>query len=164
MKSIDIANGIIFQKLNISIDSFDERIISQKKIYLLQQLGTDLGYIYNWYLKGPYSPSLTSYLYNKLEILSETDFSSYSLAQKPRENVDKVNLLGRCKMTELSLSSWYELLASLMYICANKESWGVSDKNSIIQLLIKYKPQYNKSQCEYALTKLVEKGFNLAGI
>lgn len=32
MNNIDIANGIIFEKMGISKDSFDERIICQKKI------------------------------------------------------------------------------------------------------------------------------------
>jgi hypothetical protein len=31
MNNIDIANGIIFEKMGISKDSFDERIICQKR-------------------------------------------------------------------------------------------------------------------------------------
>lgn len=35
MNNIDIANGMVFQKLAISKESFDDRLICQKKIYLL---------------------------------------------------------------------------------------------------------------------------------
>ena len=31
MENIDIANGLIFQKMRISKDSFDDRLICQKK-------------------------------------------------------------------------------------------------------------------------------------
>ena len=55
MNNIDIANGIVFQKMEISKESFEDRLICQKKIYLLQSLGTDLGYTYNWYVRGAYS-------------------------------------------------------------------------------------------------------------
>ena len=36
MTNIDVANGMVFQALGVKKDSFDNRIISQKKIFLLQ--------------------------------------------------------------------------------------------------------------------------------
>ena len=164
MKSIDIANGIIFQLMDIKIDSFDERIISQKKIYLLQYLGTDLGYVYDWYLRGPYSPELSKYLYNKLDVLKNTDFSQYQLVEKPQSNVNIVNTLGDFNRIGISLSSWYELLASLVYINANKESWHIANKSELIMTLIKHKPQFNETQCKDALNTLKYRGINLVGI
>ncbi len=38
---------------------FEDRLILQKTIYLAQAAGVNLGYYYQWYLYGPYSPSLT---------------------------------------------------------------------------------------------------------
>ena len=89
MNNIDIANGIVFQKLKISKDSFDERLICQKKIYLLQSLGTNLGYTYNWYVRGPYSPALTTYIYANLDVLTSSDFSDYKLAKIAERNKEK---------------------------------------------------------------------------
>ena len=91
MNNIDIANGIVFQKLAVSKENFDDRLICQKKIYLLQSLGTDLGYTYNWYVRGPYSPSLTNYIYNNLEVLSNSDFSNHKLSMTAETNIDRVN-------------------------------------------------------------------------
>ena len=45
---------------NLEISDFNSRKILQKKIYLLQLTGIDLGYRYNWYLYGPYCPALAS--------------------------------------------------------------------------------------------------------
>lgn len=160
MNNIDIANGIVFQKMNISKDNFDERLICQKKIYLLQSLGTDLGYTYNWYVRGPYSPSLTNYVYNNLEVLESNDFSGYSLSQIAKNNIDKVNELLEDKRDDFGVASWYELLASLLYIYNNSSSWKIGEAgNTIYKVLIRQKPQYNEEQCEYAFNALRKRGF-----
>ncbi|MFZ2196989.1 MAG: hypothetical protein WAV13_04585, partial [Thermodesulfovibrionales bacterium] len=53
------------------IDNFDNRLILQKRFYLLQKFGVDLGYRYNWYAHGPYCPTLTEDAYRL-----QTDTSS----------------------------------------------------------------------------------------
>ena len=45
------------------IVQFDDRLRLQKIVFLSRQLGHDLGYSYNWYARGPYSPSLTRILF-----------------------------------------------------------------------------------------------------
>lgn len=164
MNNIDIANGIVFQKMAISKESFDDRLMSQKKIYLLQSLGTDLGYTYNWYVHGPYSPSLTNNIYNNLEVLISSDFSEYHLSETAENNIEKVNSLIEDKKPELAAASWYELLASLLYIYNNKNSWKVDDnKKSLFDALMKQKPQFSEEQCAYAYQVLEQKEFVLAG-
>lgn len=160
MNSIDVANGIIFQKLAVDRNSFDDRLICQKKIYLLQSLGTNLGYSYNWYVRGPYSPALTNYIYTNLDILSNSDFSNYKLSQQAEKNVQCVNNLEQKKRTDFTTVSWYELLASLLYIRNNQESWKLDENNSsLFSTLIKYKPQYSEEQCKYAFDVLTQAGF-----
>lgn len=160
MNNIDIANGIVFQKLAISKENFDDRLICQKKIFLLQSLGTDLGYIYNWYVHGPYSPSLTNYICNNLDVLATNDFSGYRLSESAEKNIACVNMLLQDKRSDLGEASWYELLASLLYIIKNRQSWGIaSDDGSIFDALIKQKPQYNVPQCTDAFATLHKYGF-----
>lgn len=160
MNNIDIANGIVFQKMAISKDSFDDRLICQKKIYLLQALGTDLGYAYNWYVRGPYSPSLTNYVYTNLDVLTNNDFSNYKLSKKAQDNVDKVNNLMNSIRQDFYGASWYEILASLLYIYNNKESWGIKNsKEELFDTLINAKPQYTKEQCRYAFNVLENNEF-----
>lgn len=159
MNNIDIANGIVFQKMGINNMTFEDRLIAQKKMYLLQSLGTDLGYEYNWYVRGPYSPSLANYIYNNIDILSVTDFTAYKLSKSAEENLNTVNNLCSYKPdTIFSVSSWYELLASLLYICNNYSSWGVSNSKSVFDKLIYYKPKYSREQCGIAFDILQKQG------
>lgn len=144
MKNIDIANGLIFQALNISKDTFEDRLLSQKKIFLLQEMGVNIGYSYNWYVRGPYSPSLTTYIYHNLDMLKEQDFSKYTLQDNVQEKIDNINSLDKKKPETLSIPSWYELLASVLYIC---KKWK---KENEFDCLIKYKPQYTKGQFDEA--------------
>lgn len=154
MNNIDVANGMIFQNLNISKDNFDERLICQKKIYLLQKLDLDLGYSYNWYIHGPYSPELTNYVYSNIDILSSYDFSKYTLSEDVMKKISFVNSISTDKPDEINETSWYELLASLIYIYENRKFWMVCSKEALFEVLMKYKPQFNSKQCEQALESL----------
>ena len=62
MDNQQLAVKLIFDKAGreFKMDTFDDRLIVQKTIYLVQCLGINLGYHFSWYLKGPYSTSLAS--------------------------------------------------------------------------------------------------------
>lgn len=49
-----------FQDFDFSMDTFDDRLLLQKFIYLLQAHGIYLGYDYSWYLRGPYCSTLAT--------------------------------------------------------------------------------------------------------
>lgn len=152
MTNIDIANGIVFQAMSISNDSFDNRIIAQKKIYLLQELGIDIGYSYNWYLRGPYSPDLTTYIYNNIDMLKDQQFSDVKLTDKAQVAINTVNGFASSKPSSLSVASWYELLASIHYIICKMKSAEPCKK------LISLKPQYSEEQYNIAHELLVGAG------
>lgn len=44
---------------DFEMDTFDGRLKLQKTVYLLQAFGVNMGYHFNWYKRGPYSPDLT---------------------------------------------------------------------------------------------------------
>lgn len=103
---------------NLEISDFSSRKILQKKIYLLQLTGIDLGYRYNWYLYGPYCPALASDTFSlRDEIKYDQEFNDYQLNSK---TLDKLGTLG--KIVDLPNSpttnepEWLELLASLHYL------------------------------------------------
>lgn len=51
--------GVIIKDIdNFDMDTFDGRLKFQKTVHILQSFGIHLGYYYNWYLRGPYSPDL----------------------------------------------------------------------------------------------------------
>ncbi len=148
MTNIDVANGMVFQALGVKKDSFDNRIISQKKIFLLQEMGIEIGYSYNWYIRGPYSPDLTTYIYDNLDMLKDHDFSAYKLSDTAKAAIDAINGLEEAKPQTLSVVSWYELLASVLYII---RKWN---KENPYESLIKYKPKYTKTDYDAAMTQL----------
>jgi hypothetical protein len=47
----------------LNISQFDDRLIAQKIVCLLELKGLKLGYPYSIYVRGPYSPDLTKDLY-----------------------------------------------------------------------------------------------------
>lgn len=62
MENIEILGGILnllYKGKTFDLSNFDDRLIFQKTIYLLQSFGINLGYPFSWYLRGPYSPPLT---------------------------------------------------------------------------------------------------------
>lgn len=152
MTNIDIVNGLVFQALGVGKDTFDDRLLSQKKIFLLQELGVDIGYSYNWYVRGPYSPDLTTYIYNNLDVLREQDFSQYHFSDAVQQRINSVNALASVKPASLSVPSWYELLASILYI---QRKW---QKNDVFASLIKYKPQYTQEHFNTAVQQLTALG------
>ena len=157
MTNIDIANGLIFQALEVEKDTFDERLLSQKKIFLLENLGVEIGYSYNWYIRGTYSPDLTSYIFANLDMLREQDLSKYSLSENVKEKIEIVNGLANKKPDSLDTSSWYELLASIFYI---RKMWKKNNDDAF-PTLIKYKPKYTKDQFDAAASLLENSGYEM---
>ncbi len=122
----------------INTDEFNNRIIYQKIVYLLQYLGISLGYRFNWYIRGPYSPLLTRTLYN----LSENSELQQSGREKQLKNVDEIER----RIAELQKvvdrhhddAMFLEILASLAYIKRSNPRKYTHD--NIIEKLYMQKP------------------------
>ena len=64
--------GVLVKDIgNFEMDTFDGRLRFQKTVQLLQSFGIDLGYYYNWYLRGPYSPELAKDGFRLQEVIGE---------------------------------------------------------------------------------------------
>ena len=129
-----------------TIDTVDERILSQKKVYLAQELGVPLGFEYSWYLHGPYSPALTTATY---QIISEGFSVADGKKLKPQYQavIDCVNLLEQeTSRVRLNAVHWYELVAAVAY-WYNK---GMTDKAAIIRKINMCKPEFSSAQIEAA--------------
>lgn len=103
---------------NLEIDEFVARKILQKKTYLLQLTGIDLGYRYNWYLQGPYCPALANDTFTlRDEIKYDNEFDNYELNSKTKSRFDTLSKIVSLPETlETSQAEWLELLASLHYL------------------------------------------------
>ncbi|APC69252.1 hypothetical protein [Ralstonia pseudosolanacearum] len=103
---------------SLRVDTLDERLRLQKAIYLVQAAGADLGYRYSWYIRGPYSTSLTQD-YFAVADLAKSGQDDDTRTLKPAF-VAKVKTASQVlKMPAnigLTRVQWYELLASLHYL------------------------------------------------
>ncbi len=103
---------------SLEIDNFASRKILQKKIYLLQLTGIDLGYRYNWYLYGPYCPVLANDTFTlRDEIKYDNEFSNYELNSRTSNKLATLQkIVDLPDDPETNEPEWIELLASLHYL------------------------------------------------
>lgn len=137
MREDIIATGVVMSKLNcFNLDSLSNRILLQKKFYLLQRSGINLGFQYNWYVHGPYSPDLTSAAYECMSEGKEA-FQDFQLHGDVTKIIDKINNLINLKSSnKIDETSWYELLASYIYL--RKENDVETAKNKLVSAKPKF--------------------------
>lgn len=99
------------------ISSVSERLRLQKAVYLTQARGLNLGYHYSWYLRGPYSTSLTQDYYRLADLIAAGDEPDVELNSPSKQALQQVRgLLSKPNDVNLDTHHWYELLASLHYL------------------------------------------------
>ena len=142
----------------LKVDSFDDRLILQKTIYLVQAKGIHLGYYYKWYLHGPYCSSLTKDLY---AIDSESGYADeecgrWKLDDDSSKRLSDLIPLFSKNDTE-GLANHLELLASVHFLLERKQ---VSKRNvkQIRTILKRYDKKFSANQIEEALGVLDKHG------
>lgn len=115
-----LALKLLLDELNISpeIKTVAERKTLQKAVYLGQAAGVDLGYRYNWYRMGPYSPGLTRDYFGLADALEGGETAEgYELQRGARANVDRAKTLFVVPAgVSLDFPDWLELLASVHFL------------------------------------------------
>lgn len=118
--------------LQLTLSDFDNRLLLQKAVYLLQLARIDLGYRYSWYIRGPYCSELTKDLfdlYTDQKNIGELA-EDYTLSKDVEPLLEKAkNLLKKPADIELSDAHWYELLASLHYLKHIAYIPNIAEKN-----------------------------------
>jgi len=101
----------------LKLNGFDDRLTLQKRIYLLQFFGVDLRYRYNWYVHGPYCPTLTE---DAFEIEREKEdvqkqSLGYELTQGAKKRLQEYREFERERQST-DLPRFLELAASIHYL------------------------------------------------
>ncbi|TGD62082.1 hypothetical protein EYC08_16830 [Tabrizicola sp. WMC-M-20] len=121
MEEKEIALKLVLDAIgeDTSISSVDDRVRLQKAVYICQELGIPLGYNYSWYVKGPYSTSLTQDYYSLNSALSSGDNNAHGLALNSSLN-DRVAVARSCLALPTNVQvlkhHWLEALCSLHYL------------------------------------------------
>lgn len=149
MNKAYIATAIAFRDLHCdSINTIDERVLLQKKIFLAQDLGLPLGYGYNWCIHGPYSSDLTTVAYQIIpEGFESIEKSTFN--EKYSDMIKKVNDLESYIASEninLKTVQWYELIAFIAYWYER----GIKNQEEVVEKIKTTKPQFTTEQTESA--------------
>ena len=124
----------------------------QKVVYMLKQFGADLGFGFTWYLRGPYSPSLTKTLFNPTDDNAQVQGA---LSSKELEIMTEMrNFLG----SDFYSAEKMELVASLVYLIKHGPENGYSTKASVIKFLRDAKPQYPREDIEGVWQRIAKAG------
>lgn len=99
------------------VETFTDRLIIQKSVYLAQEFGINLGYFYRWYLHGPYSPSLSRDAYEIIDTIEEIkkETVKYSLDSISASKLKKIRNQIKA-ISQENLGRELELLASVHYL------------------------------------------------
>jgi hypothetical protein len=106
-------------QLGNSISTIDDRIALQKVVCLIQEAGLPLGYSFNWYVRGPYSPGLASDYYQLAaqKHVVESEAQKLVLRESAAAAVSRVaQLLSVPPHVPLNRVGWLELLASIAFL------------------------------------------------
>lgn len=141
--------------LEFNLATFSNRLILQKAVYLAQAAGVDLGYSFNWYLRGPYSPGLTR---DAFEILSEMgpgadeEIREWSLDPASRRRLGEIRGLIPAG-PEDEQARKLELLASVHHV-ANIPWQNTTDPQKLQEGLQRSGKTYSVDQVDRALSAL----------
>ena len=127
-----------------SIIKFEDRLIIQKVVYLLQSKGVKIGFDFHLYTRGPYSACLTTEVYNNSREF-ESLKTDVELTSKEKQNVEE-------------LKSLFELKPSLLEVAATYAYFILQGLDSINALteVKKLKPFFSEAQLAIGISRVKE--------
>ena len=158
-QQILLALALEHANVPLHVDEFDERLVLQKAVYLLQEAGVHLGYRYRWHLRGPYSPDLASdvFFLAGLQNRLKDDLEKWQLDEESKQRISKLKemLAG----TAVSVVAKHlELLASVLFLIRTGQVMP-NDPVQISSLLQANKKPFNREDAERAVGELNQYGF-----
>ena len=151
-----LAKALEAANVPLSVTSFNERLILQKAVYLMQMAGIHMGYRFRWYIRGPYSPEMTAGAFG---ILNEGEFGTKELEGW---NLDPVSakrahelrpLFKREGESQTEQARRLELLASALFLFKTEQA-KPSDPEGTSAILKKNDKDYDANEVKTAVAEL----------
>ena len=151
-----------FKKMGHKIDlsDFDARLIFQKMVYLLQEMGLKLGNTYGWYRRGPYSREAASDGF-QLEPIQDDVENLPELTQEElnaAETLQELIAESAGRFTNDDKAYCMELLGSLHFVLKHGYPRPAS-KEEALRRFQELKPKFGED-AEIALELLDQKNLN----
>jgi uncharacterized protein YwgA len=139
---------------NPSVKKFEDRIRLQKLTYLAREIGFDTGFSFSWYLHGPYSPSLTNFLFSAedLGVLGKPPKLS---AEDERAMTTTVKKLKELLGDKVSDPRTLELVASVWYVVPRGT---VTEKRQreLVKMLGQMKPDFTEEEYRRTVERVLK--------
>jgi len=136
-----------FKELGFAFDiaRFDDRLIAQKLVCLLEMKGIDLGYSCSMYVRGPYSPDLTKDLFAFTPEFENLETGS-RLNTKEKEAAGELLRIFGLKPVPLEVGATYG------YYAIRQDSDPLEASRQVKRL----KPFYSEAQIALGISKAKE--------
>lgn len=137
--------------INPRMDTFAERKKVQKLVYLLDKVfGIGFNFPYNWYLHGPYSPEVTTLIFDVIERGQSVRSDPDVLSLRDSKKIDHLKtFLGN----DLDSNDKLELLVSLHFLMQYLKDPKITQED-IIAFLKAKKPYFTDEEIFEALDRL----------
>jgi uncharacterized protein YwgA len=131
------------------LQTFRDRLVVQKTVYLLQAFGIYLGYQFRWYLRGPYSPQLTRDAFSIEAAWSRVSPVTFTHEAAEQRVIEFLAFVEGHKDDE----AWLETAASAHFLT---KVHGITDKNQIYDKIRAKQPGVTRKgfeNCWYELER-----------
>ena len=123
------------------MDEFDGRLILQKTIYILKSFGIDLGYEFNWYRYGVYSPNLTLDGFDLANIYD--DIPEIGMKYTSNETQSQFQKFLNFMQNKKSDADALELASSICFWDYRK-----NNKEKTVEMVNIVKPYFDITECD----------------
>ena len=157
MNRRQIGLKLVLNELGVPQDlgTFDNRLVLQKAVYLAQQADIPLGYHYSWYLRGPYSPALTSDAYANINCGTPDD---WGIGDEIKAKIQKIKSFISSLLESENPPREFENLASVLFIIKTKQA-AESETAAIVKKMLEAGKQIDESGVQSTIEKLKKNGF-----
>lgn len=143
--------------------TFDDRLILQKAVCLAQASGVDLGYDFNWYLRGPFSPALTRDAFAVSTQLGHESDESKDWKLDARSSQRLRSLKPLFQMPDRhALANKLELLASIRFLLERGHAQR-GDVGHLREIMKRFGKDYTEQEIRDGLSELEQHGLCHAG-
>jgi len=114
---------------DLSMEKFDDKLEVQKIAYLAQEYGIDLGYTFEWYIRGPYCKQVSI----DAHAILDSDIKAGS-PQSVGLDEEKLRSFAELLKPYVNKTEWLEIAGSLLYL--KNESYSEDKFDQIIGYLL----------------------------
>jgi uncharacterized protein YwgA len=155
-KRLEVLGGLLHRLGSFDMSTFRGRLILQKTVYLMQSMGIFLGYRFNWYVYGPYSPELARHGFELAQRFQEVEPYEFH-RESHRKSFDRlIDFLGDNRRNPI----WLEAVASIHF---QRRLHPAKAKDEILHATKNKQPYFTLDICRDAWDALDSAGLLAKG-